>query len=198
MSPWPKLLVCWKAQILAAQQKADALNALAVNGKLAKTQINQGPSASSIWSAAGKSKPAGVDIDHIQDKQLGGTNALANLSPLDSSVNRSFGAQIASQLRNHPIGTTVTAVGLFLSETAKAASNITFEGAGGFLFDASPLGDIWDAVKIKGLGGCSNGVCSDMISPQFRSSSSFGPAGGGFLLYPNKANTNMMQSVYSK
>ena len=25
-----------------------------------------------------------------------------------------------------------------------------------------------------------------------------GSAGGGFLLYPNKANTNMMQSVYSK
>ena len=25
-----------------------------------------------------------------------------------------------------------------------------------------------------------------------------GPAGGGFLLYPNKSNTNMMQSVYSK
>ena len=25
-----------------------------------------------------------------------------------------------------------------------------------------------------------------------------GTAGGGFLLYPNKANTNMMQSVYSK
>ena len=27
---------------------------------------------------------------------------------------------------------------------------------------------------------------------------SSGAAGGGFLLYPNKANTNMMQSVYSK
>lgn len=26
----------------------------------------------------------------------------------------------------------------------------------------------------------------------------YNPAGGGFLLYPNKANTNTMQSVYSK
>lgn len=25
-----------------------------------------------------------------------------------------------------------------------------------------------------------------------------GSAGGGFLLYPNKANTNMMRSVYAK
>ena len=34
---------------------------------------------------------------------------------------------------------------------------------------------------------------SQTIGPQ-----SSGAAGGGFLLYPNKANTNMMQSVYAK
>jgi hypothetical protein len=28
--------------------------------------------------------------------------------------------------------------------------------------------------------------------------SSAGSAGGGFLIYPNKPNTNMMQSVYTK
>lgn len=32
----------------------------------------------------------------------------------------------------------------------------------------------------------------------FNLSSGVGAAGGGFLLYPNKSNTNMMQSVYSK
>jgi hypothetical protein len=48
-------------------------------------------------------------------------------------------------------------------------------------------------------GGCSNGVCSDMINwNKVGPTSSYNPAGGGFLLYPNKANTNMMQSVYSK
>ncbi len=48
-------------------------------------------------------------------------------------------------------------------------------------------------------GGCNNGVCSDTF---YRNpgtpTSSYTPAGGGFLLYPNKANANMMQSVYSK
>jgi RHS repeat-associated protein len=189
-----------KAQIQAAQQKVDALSKLAAEGRLVKTPVQGGPSASSIWGSAGRTKPARSDIDHIQDKQLGGTNALSNLSPLDSSVNRSFGAQIGSQLRNYPVGTAVTAVGIFFSEAANAASNVTLGDVGQFLFDASPLRDLWDAVKIKGTGGCnSSGVCSDMINwNQIGPSSSFSPAGGGFLLYPNKANTNMLQSVYSK
>lgn len=53
---------------------------------------------------------------------------------------------------------------------------------------------------IKGTGGCSaGGVCSDQMNwDSLGPSSSYSPAGGGFLLYPNKVNTNMMQSVYSK
>ncbi|MHB1215312.1 MAG: RHS repeat-associated core domain-containing protein [Thiobacillus sp.] len=86
------------------------------------------------------------------------------------------------------------AVGAWLSNPQDAAADVLQTA-----FEWSPLGDIWDAVRIKSTGGCSNGICSDMINPiQFGPSSSFNPAGGGFLLYPNKANTNMMQSVYSK
>ena len=59
-------------------------------------------------------------------------------------------------------------------------------------------------------GGCSSGVCSDMMNNinhgatgGWGSSSSVSgswgsAAAGGYLLYPNKANNNMMQSVYSK
>jgi hypothetical protein len=41
----------------------------------------------------------------------------------------------------------------------------------------------WNYSTVSGLAG---------------SSFAAGSAGGGFLLYPNKANTNMMQSVYAK
>ena len=53
---------------------------------------------------------------------------------------------------------------------------------------------------INGTGGCNaSGVCSDQMNwNSLGPPSSYSPAGGGFLLYPNKANTNMMQSVYSK
>ena len=39
------------------------------------------------------------DIDHELDLQLGGANVASNLSPLDPSVNRSFGSQINKQTR---------------------------------------------------------------------------------------------------
>jgi hypothetical protein len=85
--------------------------------------------------------------------QLGGSNALSNLSPLDSSVNRSFGAQVAAQLKDYPLGTTVASVAFFASSTAEAASNITLKGTGQFLFDMSPFGDVADALTIKPAGG---------------------------------------------
>lgn len=68
-------------------------------------------------------------------------------------------------------------------------TGITWGNVGDFVLDSLVPGGIGST------GGCSNGVCSDMINR-----SSVGPtsAGGGFVQYPNKANTNMMQSVYSK
>jgi RHS repeat-associated protein len=72
-------------------------------------------SASQAYKNCGKAappqkKPAGAgkavdctnDIDHMRDKQCGGTNNCANLWPLNSSVNRSLGAQLHNLLKNPP------------------------------------------------------------------------------------------------
>jgi hypothetical protein len=48
-----------------------------------------------------------------------------------------------------------------------------------------------DTTQVLQLGS----LAYDRIFP---ASGGGGSAGGGFLLYPNKANTNMMQAVYSK
>jgi hypothetical protein len=48
----------------------------------------------------------GKDVDHIQELQLGGKNALDNAMPLDKSVNRSVGSQIKHQIKSDDIGTT--------------------------------------------------------------------------------------------
>ena len=72
-------------------------------------------------------------------------------------------------------------------------TGITLQGIVEFALDWGMPGGIGEP------GGCNNGICSDMMNwDTMGPSSSFGPAGGGFLLYPNKANTNMMRSVYSK
>jgi hypothetical protein len=72
-------------------------------------------------------------------------------------------------------------------------TGITWGDVSDFAFDMVVPGGL------TGTGGCSNGVCGDMINwNTVRPESSYGPAGGGFVLYPNKANTNMMRSVYSK
>jgi len=43
----------------------------------------------------------------MTDLQLGGSDTVENMSPLDSSVNRSFGPQIAAQIKNLSLGTRV-------------------------------------------------------------------------------------------
>lgn len=52
----------------------------------------------------------GSDIDHIIDLQLGGANTVRNMWPLNSSVNRSLGAQISQQIKNLPAGTKINRV----------------------------------------------------------------------------------------
>lgn len=64
------------------------------------------------WDAAGYERPSGSDVDHKIEKILGGTDTLDNYGLLDSSVNRSFGAQIYSQIKNHPYGTAIGSVTL--------------------------------------------------------------------------------------
>ena len=51
--------------------------------------------------------PANHDIDHIIDRQLGGTDNISNLAPLDRSVNRSLGAQIKNQIKGYEEGTVI-------------------------------------------------------------------------------------------
>lgn len=69
-----------------------------------------GTSAASVFRSAGGEVPPGMDVDHMIDLQLGGADTLTNMSPLDLSVNRSLGAQIAAQIRRVPVGTCVIAV----------------------------------------------------------------------------------------
>jgi RHS repeat-associated protein len=100
-------------QIAAADSKVDALNTAAQNGELSATpSVRSGTSAASMFRRAGEEVPAGSDIDHIIDLQLGGANDLSNLAPLDSSVNRSLGAQIACQIKNVAVGTTISSVSI--------------------------------------------------------------------------------------
>ena len=44
------------------------------------------------------SVPAGYDVDHVIDLQLGSADHVSNMRPLDASVNRSMGAQIRLSL----------------------------------------------------------------------------------------------------
>ena len=81
------------AQKAAADAKVKALT----EAHTEKIHVERsGPSASKIYKDAHgvDSVPKGSDVDHVIDLQLGGKNDVSNMSPLDSSVNRSLGAQI--------------------------------------------------------------------------------------------------------
>lgn len=91
--------------------KVAALNNAAGGGGLRVTAVERsGTSAASRYSRAGGDIPRGADVDHTIDLQLGGLDDLANMSPLNFSVNRSLGSQIGWQLRDVPVGTCVIAV----------------------------------------------------------------------------------------
>ena len=49
--------------------------------------------------------PAGYDLDHKVDLQLGGADTIENAWPLEKSVNRSLGKQIERAIRKYPYGT---------------------------------------------------------------------------------------------
>jgi filamentous hemagglutinin len=102
----------WTAeQIAAAAEKVARLNAAAQQGDLVVTQAERsGTSAASMFRGAGGQVSPGMDVDHMIDLQLGGADELGNMSPLDLSVNRSLGAQIAAQIRGTPVGTCIVSV----------------------------------------------------------------------------------------
>ncbi len=100
-------------QVAEANAKAAYLNARAEAGALRKSvPLRSGSSARARFKDAGNDIPENADVDHLQDLQLGGADELANMGPLDSSVNRSLGAQIACQLKNVPVGTRITSVSI--------------------------------------------------------------------------------------
>jgi hypothetical protein len=106
--------VGWSAeQLAAADAKVASLNNAAEQGQLQVTQVERaGTSAASMWRTAGGEVPTNADIDHTIDLQLGGSNSLDNLSPLDYSVNRSLGAQIAWRIAGMAAGTTINGVSI--------------------------------------------------------------------------------------
>jgi filamentous hemagglutinin len=98
----------WTAdQIAAADAKVQFLN----DADTVVTSVNRGGfSARSTFSNAGGIVSPTQDVDHLLDLQLGGQNTLSNLWPLDSSVNRSLGAQIQQQIQGLSPGTVINNV----------------------------------------------------------------------------------------
>ncbi len=105
----------WDAdQKAAADGKVEYLDGLAKNGDLVKTdavRVEKGSAAGRLRKA-GQDVPSGSDGDHMRDLQLGGSDTLDNLSPLEASVNRSLGPQIAGRLRGLPNGTRICGVSI--------------------------------------------------------------------------------------
>ena len=100
------------AQKAQAAQKVSALDAAAKKGKLSvvKNPQRSATSASARYRRAGNEVPSGSDVDHVQDLQLGGSDNISNMAPLDSSVNRSLGSQIQHQIKDALPGTKVCSV----------------------------------------------------------------------------------------
>lgn len=118
----------------------------------------------------------------------GGTQVPLYGSVLDRTAGGKL--QLLADSNGYSIKGTLLSVGaVVLGGVAEAAD------AAGTVMDAVSL---WGLAHSESLGGCSGGVCSDMIHPSNVGSSSYGSAAEGFLIYPSKPNTNQMQSVYSK
>jgi len=86
----------------------------------------------------------------------------------------------------------------FTQESLMDLSNNSFGRAQGSA--GIPNININDPGLVYGVGGTQGQPDINFSDYLFNSNSflDYGAAGGGFLLYPNKANTNMMRSVYSK
>ena len=126
------------------------------------------------------------------DPQLGPT--FAALAGYQHEVRNTFDnavAHVTGDPKAQPWGS-------FFNEITMDLSNNSFgrtqAGAG------VPIININAPGLVYGVGG-PQGQPDINFSDYLINTSSFldyGAAGGGFLLYPNKANTNMMRSVYSK
>jgi len=68
--------------------------------------------ASTRYKKAGNEVPPGNHVDHVQDLQLNGADAVHNMSPLDASVNTSLGVQIQQRIKDLPAGTRIGRVSI--------------------------------------------------------------------------------------
>ena len=107
----------WSAdQVSQAKNKVAELDKAAKNGELQVTRNPQRASTSAkrrYESENGKgSAGQGNDVDHIKELQLGGSDTVDNMGSLDSSVNRSIGAQIQQQIKGVPEGTKICGAGV--------------------------------------------------------------------------------------
>ncbi|WP_158596251.1 toxin TcdB middle/N-terminal domain-containing protein [Oleomonas cavernae] len=97
----------------SAAQRAEAdlkVQILTEGDTIVSQATRSGTSAASRYRSAGNQIPAGNDIDHAIDLQLGGFDTLSNMWPLNSSVNRSLGAQIQQRIKNLLPGTVINKV----------------------------------------------------------------------------------------
>jgi len=94
-------------ELPAYQQAAD-------NGLLTKIRSSDlpGSNARAIWQEANGPVPDGFDVDHIIQRQFGGTDDLSNLQLKLSGLNRSQGAQSMWLNKASPYGTVFDSVEL--------------------------------------------------------------------------------------
>jgi hypothetical protein len=87
-------------ELAAYQQAAD-------QGLLVKTRSSALPpsDARAIWEADSGPVPEGFDVDHIIQRQFGGTDDLSNLQLKPSGLNRSEGAKAMWLNKSFPYGT---------------------------------------------------------------------------------------------
>ena len=106
------LALTYKPGWSAAQRvEADLKVQLLTEGNTVVSQSTRsGTSAASRYRSAGNQISPGNDIDHAIDLQLGGSDTVSNMWPLNSSVNRSLGAQIQQRIKNLPPGTVINKV----------------------------------------------------------------------------------------
>lgn len=153
--------------------------------------------------AAGLTKtPPGYTWHHVQDgktMQLVPTELHQQTAHTGGSAwLKSGGAAAAAGVTGNAVASTGGVFGITWSDVKGFAKGVK-DFAVDVLTDPSTYYAPLMLLTPKSPGGCNNGVCSDMVNwNKVGSTSSYSPAGGGFLLYPNKANTNTMQSVYSK
>ncbi|MER7758327.1 polymorphic toxin-type HINT domain-containing protein [Streptomyces sp. NPDC097619] len=86
----------WDAdQKKAADQKVALLN----SATLVVTRVGKRTNQRRTYTKGGGKVEDDEDVDHAVDLQLGGKDVFSNMWPLDRSVNRSLGAQIAQRVK---------------------------------------------------------------------------------------------------